>query len=55
MLREITESIPWVALTATASKNVSEDIANQLKMRSDMKKFKVPCFRSNLYYDVTFK
>jgi hypothetical protein len=26
-----------------------------LKLNRNLKKFKIPCFRSNLYYDVTFK
>lgn len=54
-LRDITDDVPWVALTATASKSVSEDIAKLLRLRSNFKKFKVPCFRSNLYYDVSYK
>ena len=43
-----------MALTATASSTVTEDIFKMLRLRSNLKKFKIPCFRSNLYYDVSF-
>lgn len=33
---------------------VVEDILKQLSLRSPVATFKVPCFRSNLYYDVVF-
>ncbi|ODN03573.1 ATP-dependent DNA helicase Q5 [Orchesella cincta] len=48
------KDIPWIALTATASPKVVEDILLQLKLRSPIT-FKTPCFRSNLYYDVYFR
>ena len=54
-LRDITEDVPWLALTATASKVVTEDIFKMLKLRPNLKTFKVPCFRKNLYYDVSFQ
>ena len=55
-LRTITKNIPWVALTATASGAVVEDIMKLLKFDAkSAKKFKIPCFRSNLYYDVVFR
>ena len=54
-LRTITKTTPWVALTATASANVVEDILKLLKFEKSAKKFKIPCFRSNLYYDVVFR
>ena len=55
-LRSITKNTPWVALTATASATVVEDILKQLKFEgSRTKKFKIPCFRPNLYYDVVFR
>ncbi len=53
-LREMTKDTVWVALTATASATVVEDILKQLRFET-CKKFKIPCFRSNLYYDVTFR
>jgi ATP-dependent DNA helicase Q5 len=46
--------VPWVALTATASSTVVEDIHKQLSLKR-VKQFKVPCFRSNLFYDVQFR
>lgn len=47
--------IPWIALTATASRQVVDDIAKQLKLKQPMAKFKTPSFRKNLFYDVVFK
>lgn len=32
-----------------------EDIFKQLQLKEPVGKFKTPCFRSNLYYDVRFK
>lgn len=46
--------IPWIALTATANAKVVEDIIEQLKLKH-VWKFKTPCFRPNLYYDVIFE
>ena len=43
-----------MALTATASTAVVDDVLEQLKLKN-VKKFKVPCFRSNLFYDVSFR
>ena len=54
-LRKLTGSAPWAALTATANSQVVEDIISNLSLRSGYKTFKLPCFRSNLYYDVVFK
>ncbi|CAL8102843.1 unnamed protein product [Orchesella dallaii] len=53
-IRVAYKDIPWIALTATASPKVVDDILLQLKLRSPVK-FKTPCFRSNLYYDVCFR
>lgn len=47
-------SVPWIALTATASKEVAKDIVANLKLSQSYLTFKTPCFRSNLYYDVLF-
>ncbi|EEB12432.1 DNA helicase recq5, putative [Pediculus humanus corporis] len=47
--------IPYIALTATASCEVEKDIINNLKLNRPFGKFKVPCFRKNLYYDVVFR
>ncbi|NWU90863.1 RECQ5 helicase, partial [Upupa epops] len=46
---------PCVALTATATKQVQEDIVAALKLKQPLSTFKTPCFRSNLFYDVQFK
>ena len=54
-LRTITKDIPWVALTATAPANVVEDILKLLKFEKTAKKFKIPCYRANLHYDVVFR
>jgi ATP-dependent DNA helicase Q5 len=55
MLREKTGTVPFAALTATASRQVTQDIASTLRFRVGYKTFKLPCFRSNLFYDVRFK
>lgn len=44
----------WIALTATASKAVVDDIVKQLALKR-LKKFKLPSFRKNLFYDVRFR
>ena len=51
-LREQFASIPCVALTATATLTVQQDILASLKMKQPVAIFKASCFRSNLYYDV---
>lgn len=43
------------ALTATASAEVVTDIVASLRLRPGYSTFKLPCFRSNLYYDVQYK
>jgi ATP-dependent DNA helicase Q5 len=47
--------VTCVALTATATPNVVEDIISSLRLRSPVLTFKTPCFRHNLFYDVQFK
>ncbi|KAM9371431.1 ATP-dependent DNA helicase Q5 [Phaethornis superciliosus] len=54
-LRTRVPSTPCVALTATATKQVQEDIVAALKLKQPLSVFKTPCFRSNLFYDVQFK
>ncbi|CDW54524.1 DEAD and Helicase C domain containing protein [Trichuris trichiura] len=54
-LRTQYPSVPWIALTATATDSVAEDIANLLNLKQPVAKFKNPCYRSNLFYDVQFK
>ncbi|NXP05133.1 RECQ5 helicase, partial [Thinocorus orbignyianus] len=54
-LRSRIPNTPCVALTATATKHVQEDIVAALKLKQPLSTFKTPCFRSNLFYDVQFK
>ncbi|XP_045582306.1 ATP-dependent DNA helicase Q5 [Procambarus clarkii] len=54
-LRSRIPTIPWIALTATATAKVVDDIYLQLKLKKPVAKFKSSCFRSNLFYDVQFK
>ncbi|XP_034749198.1 ATP-dependent DNA helicase Q5 isoform X1 [Etheostoma cragini] len=53
-LRGRLPGVPCLALTATAPKNVQEDIVQSLRLRSPLS-FVSPVFRSNLYYDVIFR
>lgn len=54
-LRDEYPLLPWIALTATASKEVVGDIIKNLKLRKPIAMYRNPCFRQNLYYDVVFK
>ncbi|XP_004925527.1 ATP-dependent DNA helicase Q5 [Bombyx mandarina] len=54
-LREKYKSIPWVALTATASADVAKDILSNLKLLQPVAKYKTPSFRKNLFYDVVYQ
>lgn len=54
-LRELFPTVPWIALTATASTTVVRDIVKHLCLRAPIQTFKMPCFRKNLFYDVVFK
>ncbi|XP_027751458.1 ATP-dependent DNA helicase Q5 [Empidonax traillii] len=54
-LRTRIPGTPCVALTATATRQVQEDIVAALKLKEPLSTFKTPCFRSNLFYDVQFK
>ncbi|XP_047509764.1 ATP-dependent helicase SGS1-like [Pieris napi] len=54
-LREKFKSIPWVALTATASTEVTKDILENLKLLHPVAQFKTPSFRRNLFYDVVYQ
>ncbi|XP_054463002.1 ATP-dependent DNA helicase Q5 [Anoplopoma fimbria] len=53
-LRGRLPGVPCLALTATAPKNVQEDVVQSLRMRSPLS-FVTPVFRSNLHYDVIFR
>lgn len=54
-LRTRLSQIPCVALTATATKQVQDDIISSLKLHQPIAMFKTPCFRFNLFYDVQMK
>lgn len=54
-LREKYKSVPWVALTATASVEVVKDILNNLKLLQPVAQYKTPSFRRNLFYDVIYQ
>lgn len=53
-LRKRYPTITWIALTATASREVTEDIFKNLALKNP-KSYKTSCFRKNLYYDIVFK
>ena len=52
-LRARLPGVPCLALTATAPKNVQEDILKSLRLRLPLS-FVTEVFRSNLHYDVIF-
>lgn len=54
-LRTRLAQAPCVALTATASPQVQEDVFAALHLRQPTAIFRTPCFRANLFYDVQFK
>ncbi|XP_055331999.1 LOW QUALITY PROTEIN: ATP-dependent DNA helicase Q5-like [Paramacrobiotus metropolitanus] len=53
-LRRFCPGVPVVALTATASKVVVEDILTRLEMKR-VARFKTPVYRENLFYEVVDK
>ncbi|KAK2833686.1 hypothetical protein Q5P01_017575 [Channa striata] len=53
-LRARLPGVPCLALTATAPKNVQEDIVKSLRLCSPLS-FVTPVFRGNLQYDVIFR
>ncbi|XP_072846637.2 ATP-dependent DNA helicase Q5 [Pogona vitticeps] len=54
-LRYRIPSTPCIALTATATKQVQDDIVASLKLKPPVATFRTPCFRPNLFYDVQYK
>ncbi|KAH8294415.1 hypothetical protein KR054_012499 [Drosophila jambulina] len=54
-LRSKYPDITWLALTATASKEVKEDIYKQLHLHQPVAQFSTPSFRKNLFYDIVYK
>ncbi|KAM0733685.1 ATP-dependent DNA helicase Q5 [Formica fusca] len=53
VFKKLCPKIPMIALTATAAKQVKDDILQSLHMK-DALIFSQPVFRPNLYYDVWF-
>uniref|UniRef100_UPI003AADEDC4 ATP-dependent DNA helicase Q5 n=1 Tax=Centroberyx gerrardi TaxID=166262 RepID=UPI003AADEDC4 len=53
-LRARMPGVPCVALTATAPKNVQEDILQSLRLRTPLC-YSTPVFRKNLHYDVIYR
>lgn len=53
--RDKLANIPCIALTATATPHVVEDIITCLRLRRPVATFKTCCFRPNLYYEIKFK
>ena len=54
-LSDITRNTPWVALTATATKEMATEIASILRLQASFKSFRLSSLRNNLNYDVEFK
>lgn len=54
-LRSYLAHASCVALTATATPQVQEDVCAALHLKHPVASFKTPCFRANLFYDVQFK
>lgn len=54
-LRTTYSDVPFLALTATATKETQKSIQTNLNFSPPVAIFKLPCFRSNLLYDVKFK
>ncbi|ESO04933.1 hypothetical protein HELRODRAFT_78061 [Helobdella robusta] len=53
--RKIFGNVPCIALTATATQNVVNDIISNLSLKRPIAIFKSSCFRSNLFYEVKYK
>lgn len=54
-LRGQFSDVHWIALTATATPHVQEDVLSSLQLHKPTAIFKTSCFRPNLFYDVCFK
>ena len=53
-LREQFSDVRWIALTATATLHVKEDILKSLGLTLPVAVFKTSCHRQNLYYDIRY-
>ncbi|CAF0735464.1 unnamed protein product [Didymodactylos carnosus] len=54
-LHESLSNVPCVAVTATASSKVIDDIFTSLHLNQPVSKFQSSVFRSNLFYEICFK
>lgn len=55
VLRDSFPGVPWIALTATATRRVKQDILNHLHLSSDCLVFRMSFNRPNLIYEVRRK
>ena len=53
-LRTQFADVLWIALTATATPHVQEDVLASLQLRKPTAVFKTTCYRPNLFYDVWY-
>lgn len=53
-LRGQFSDVHWIALTATATPHVQEDVLSSLQLHKPTAIFKTSCFRPNLFYDVWY-
>ncbi len=51
-LKDVYPDIRWIALTATATPRVQQDIVELLHFKEPVAIFKIGCYRPNLFYDV---
>lgn len=54
LLRAQFSDVLWIALTATATPHVQEDVLTSLQLRKPTAVFKTTCYRPNLFYDVWY-
>lgn len=54
-LHDELSNVPCIAVTATASQQVIDDIYSSLHLHRPVLEFKSSVFRANLFYDVQFK
>lgn len=54
-LHDELNNVPCIAVTATASQQVIDDIYSSLHLLQPILEFKSSVFRSNLFYDIQFK
>ncbi|XP_066931580.1 ATP-dependent DNA helicase Q5-like [Clytia hemisphaerica] len=54
-LRKDFPETQWIALTATATKRVQDDVIRTLALKQPVSLYRAETFRTNLFYDVRFK